>query len=509
MNWFGNLPIRTKLVVIIMAASLSAMLLAGAALIAYDIRLSKDALSQELATLARLLGNRTTAALVFDDPILAQENLQSLKESPSVVMACIYRSDDSLFAEYRTPSQGGTPCPVPTLQGEMDARFDARYLHLQSTIVLDGEKVGDIYLRSELRTINERIRKQLFAGGVFALIGALIAFLLSNRLQRVISIPISDVAATAERIEQERDYGLRAAVDSQDEVGRLAHSFNAMLETIEDQNRQLLDAKDNLEALVASRTRQLKSANRELESFSYSVSHDLRAPLRTIDGFSSALLEHCGDQLDETGQDYLARVRRATGRMAELIDAMLTLSRMTRQDMHVKRVNLSRLVAEVTSELSEANPEQKVDTRIQQGVQATGDPRLLRVALDNLLSNAWKFTRDTIEAQVEFGVEIAGNELVYFVRDNGAGFDMNYYDRLFGTFQRLHDQDDFEGTGIGLATVARIIARHGGRIWAEGEPGKGAIFRFTLDPQLSQNIQPILEDSGDFPVAATGSKSGV
>lgn len=236
-----------------------------------------------------------------------------------------------------------------------------------------------------------------------------------------------------------------------------------------------------LEQRVIERTAQLETANRELESFAYSVSHDLRAPLRSIDGFSRALLDDYQGKLDATGQDYLRRVRAASQRMATLIDDLLALSRVTRSEMRCVTTDLSALAHEIVEDLRREQPERGgVDIRIARGIQVQGDPSLLRAALDNLLRNAWKFTARQPEVRIEVGVEQNEGRSIYFVRDNGVGFDMKYAGKLFGAFQRLHSDADFPGTGIGLATVHRIIRRHGGEIWAEAAVGKGAVFFFTL-----------------------------
>ncbi len=226
--------------------------------------------------------------------------------------------------------------------------------------------------------------------------------------------------------------------------------------------------------------RELEATNRELEAFSYSVSHDLRAPLRTIDGFSQILLEDYQDRLDEEGVDYLGRVRAASKHMAGLIDDLLDLSRVGRRPLSREHVDLSGLVAGIVENLRVSDPGRKVEFVIERDVAAWADVGLLKVALENLLGNAWKFTSREPEARIEFGVQGEDGRSVYYVRDNGAGFDDAYSDKLFGAFQRLHGQDEFEGTGIGLATVARIVHRHGGRVWAEGRVGEGATFYFTL-----------------------------
>ena len=225
---------------------------------------------------------------------------------------------------------------------------------------------------------------------------------------------------------------------------------------------------------------ELAAINRELEAFSYSISHDLRAPLRSVDGFSHALLEDYSGKLDAEGEDNLKRIRAASQRMGQLIDDMLRLSRVTRNEMEIRAVDLSALVRLIGAELREAEPAREVKFAIASDIVARGDPQLLKMALSNLIGNAWKFTGKSPVAKIEFGTTQQNGETAYFVRDNGSGFDMSYSDQLFGAFQRLHSASEFPGTGIGLAIVQRIIHRHGGRVWAESEVGKGATFYFTL-----------------------------
>lgn len=226
---------------------------------------------------------------------------------------------------------------------------------------------------------------------------------------------------------------------------------------------------------------ELKAVNHELEAFSYSVSHDLRAPLRSIDGFSQALLEDYGDRLDGTGQDFLDRIRAATQRMGNLIDDLLTLSRVTRTSINMEAVNLSQIARRIASDLHQGQPTRLVELTIAPELHGRGDAHLLHVVLENLLNNAWKFTSKQPQSTIEFGTIPQANGITtYFIKDNGAGFDMAYVDKLFSPFQRLHGMQDFPGNGIGLATVQRIIHRHGGRVWAEGSIDRGATFYFTL-----------------------------
>jgi light-regulated signal transduction histidine kinase (bacteriophytochrome) len=225
---------------------------------------------------------------------------------------------------------------------------------------------------------------------------------------------------------------------------------------------------------------ELEAINKELAAFSYSVSHDLRAPLRAINGFSSALAEDYADVIDESGKNYLQRICAGADRMGMLIDDLLMLSRVTRDETHWETVDLSRMAYETVEKLQHEEPQRQVEIDIQPGLRSVGDKRLLQIALDNLLGNAWKYTKKAAKPKFSFGKKEQNGHPVYFIEDNGAGFDMTYSNKLFGAFQRLHSSREFEGTGIGLATVQRIIRRHGGTIWADAKVGKGATFYFTL-----------------------------
>ncbi|MEW6413894.1 MAG: ATP-binding protein [Pseudomonadota bacterium] len=248
----------------------------------------------------------------------------------------------------------------------------------------------------------------------------------------------------------------------------------------------LLELNATLEQRVRQRTLALEAANQELEAFAYSVSHDLRAPLRTIDGFGQALLEDYVSRLDDTGIDYLRRIRNGTQHMAALIDDLLKLSRLSRAPLDPVEVDLGRLARDIVDTLRRTQPDRQVHVEIADDLLAHGDPGLLRILLDNLLGNAWKYTARQPAAHIWFDAVRQAGGTVFRIRDNGVGFDMKYAGRLFGAFQRLHRQDEFEGSGIGLATVRRIVHRHGGRVWAEAAPGQGAVFHFTLGETAAQ-----------------------
>jgi light-regulated signal transduction histidine kinase (bacteriophytochrome) len=311
--------------------------------------------------------------------------------------------------------------------------------------------------------------------------------------QRAMLNILEDFAAEKNGLEQGQRAILNILDDFNAEKAQMEGAQRAVLNILDDfeteknkvemANQQLekeIEERRRVEAQVQGVNTELLAANKELEAFAYSVSHDLRAPLRSIDGFSQALLEDYSDRLDESGRGHLQRVRRAAQRMSSLIDDMLNLSRVTRSPIHRELLNLSAIARSIAEELRQTEPTRKVEFIIEDGLHATGDAHLLNAALGNLIRNSWKYTSRHATARIEFGRTRQNGKFPFFVRDDGAGFDPRFADRLFGAFQRLHTEAEFSGTGIGLATVQRIIHRHGGEVWAEGEVEKGATFYFTL-----------------------------
>jgi signal transduction histidine kinase len=289
----------------------------------------------------------------------------------------------------------------------------------------------------------------------------------------IMAVPSAGEGSTPARVWREddflRNYGQMVA-------GKLEEKVRELSEV----NESLLRLNGELERRVIERTAQLEAANRELEMFSYSVSHDMRAPLRHLDGFSQALLDEYSGKLNTTGKDYLDRIRKSSRRMLEMIDAILELSRFARGKVLRGSVDLSAMVREIADQLVRSQPERVVAFRIAEGMTVRGDARLLRVVLENLIGNAWRFSEPVKDALIEFYPTELEGRLAFAVRDNGVGFDMAYADKLFAPFQKLHKNDEFSGRGIGLAIARRIINRHGGKIQAEAEPGKGATFTFTV-----------------------------
>jgi signal transduction histidine kinase len=325
-------------------------------------------------------------------------------------------------------------------------------------------------------------RTTLLVDIIVALTALAIMAFLSGRLIRRTVRSLQAVSDGVERLAR-GDFGTVIDVPPGDEIGDLAREANRTAERLREYREQAdREAQRAQTALLETRrqAQAAETANKELEAFSYSVSHDLRAPLRGIAGFSQALVEDEAERLSPAGIKHLERIRAGAQRMGELIDDLLRLSRVSRADFRRERLDLSALVTLVAGELRKAHPDRVVTVTVQPNVIAAADPRLVRILLENLLGNAWKFTSKAKAATIEFSTRDDDGERVYVVRDNGAGFDMQYADKLFGAFQRLHSDKEFPGTGIGLATVQRVVARHGGRIWATAAVGEGATFQFTL-----------------------------
>ncbi|MBZ5695848.1 MAG: HAMP domain-containing protein [Acidobacteriia bacterium] len=474
--------ISRKLTWMNMFVSGAALLLACAAFIGYERLTFRETMVRNLSTQAQIVGSNSVSALVFNDPQSAENTLSALKAAPNVLSAVIYGPDGRPFASYSRDRDSQVPTlpAVPAGQAEAYWITDKQVVLVRS-IVFGGKPTGTVYIRSDVQELNQRLKRYAGIAGIVLAVSLLAALVVSSIFRRSVAEPIVRLADIAKRVSREKNYSVRATpIRSQGELAILIDSFNEMLAQIDQNEKDLRKAHDELEQRVQERTAELAAANKELEAFSYSVSHDLRAPLRSIDGFSQALLEDYADKLDPAGRDCLKRVRSATQRMSQLIDDLLNLSRVTRAEMRREKVDLSALARSITEELRKGDPARRVELTISDGLMADADSRLLRVVMENLLGNAWKYTSTHDHAQIEFGQAKHNGRPAYFVRDDGAGFDPRYVGRLFGAFQRLHGATEFPGTGIGLATVQRIIHRHGGDVWAEGAVEHGATFYFTL-----------------------------
>ena len=538
MRLLNELPIRTKIAIICVLTCTLGVLLASVVIVGYDNYKYRTQQAGELSAQAEILVSGVVAPLEFHDAAAAQEYLNPLEANPSILAGAIYEADGTLFASYSRDLSRVPPAAAPPL-GQWYEESD---LVISRPVMQGDRKAGSIYLQASVEPLTNRIARYVGTFLLAMIVSLLITLPIAMRLHYAIANPvyarslieasldplvtinprgeITDVNLATIRatgLSREKLIGTDFSnffTDPQQARESYRHVFEQGFVTdypltmrhidgrlidvlynasvYKDERGRVLGvvatARDvtvqkQAELEILRRTADLQVANQELEAFSYSVSHDLRAPMRSIDGFSLALLEDYSEKLDETGVNYLQRVRAATQRMGHLIDDMLELSRIARAEMRHETVNLSAMATEILEELQKTDMNRQVEWRVQPNLKIEADARLIKVALDNLLGNAWKYTSRQAEPRIEFGqVENANVEDMkeFFVRDNGAGFDMAYADKLFGAFQRLHTASEFPGTGVGLATVQRIIHRHGGRVRGEGKPDQGATFYFSL-----------------------------
>jgi signal transduction histidine kinase len=464
-----------------MVVSGVALLLACAGFFAYDQITFRENLARTLSAQAQIIGANSISSILFNDPQAAANTLAGLRGSSNIASGAIFTNDGRLLAQYLRES-GEEILTLPQLpSGDVEGHwFRTTHLVLVRRVVSEGKPIGYVYLRADLREIDDRLKRYALIAFAVLLISLLAAALVSSAFRKSVAQPIMRLAETAKRVSRDKDYTTQVTPsESNDEVAVLVDSFNEML-------RELHKSHDELEQRVSERTRELVSANRELEAFSYSVSHDLRGPLDAINGFSYLLLSQYAKRLDDETRELIENIRTSGKRMAELIEALLNLSRVSSSAMRPERVDLSELAHSIMQELTRTAPDRKVEFIAPAKTEVYGDAQLLRVLMENLLRNAWKYTSRHDSARIEFGSFQEEGETTYFVKDDGSGFDPHSADRLFQPFQRLHSKSEFPGNGVGLATVRRIVHRHGGEIWAQGAVEKGATFYFKIrSPRIS------------------------
>ena len=474
-------PIAKRLTWINVLVSGAALLSACIAFLAYDQYTFRESLLQNLSAQAQIIGSNSVSALTFNDAQAAKTTLSALANSPDIVAAAIFNYDGSLFAQFSRGPAGYLISAPESFPSHEVIRFGDNSVTLLEPIVFQGRRIGTVYIRSDLQERGRRLKRYAAIAAVVLLLSLLAALLVSALFRKSFAEPIVRLAETARAVSQERNYSIRVpSTGRRDEVAVLIDAFNNMLAQIQQRDEALHKAQDELEQRVEQRTRQLVAANRELEAFSYSVSHDLRGPLEIINGFAHILQSEFGPQLDASARECVQQISGATRRMSELIDDLLNLSRVSTTAMHRERVDLTEMARSIMDQLCRREPARRVEVAIHECMSVEGDARLMRIVMENLLRNAWKYSSKNESAHIEFGCEKRLGRDTFFVHDDGAGFDPALVDRLFKPFQRLHSSSEFAGTGIGLATVQRIIARHGGEVWAEGAPQKGATFYFTL-----------------------------
>lgn len=519
-----------------MLVSASALVLACAVLVGCDWITYRQMLVRQLSVEAQIAGYNCISALIFNDPASARKTLEAINAAPRVFSAVVYGPNGETFADFERSAAVHRIDLAPMLHGVVESyQFGDRELDLERRIDFQGRPVGTIAIRYGLEEIRTRLERYGIILAVVLGVSLGVAFAASVFFRRAISEPILRLADIARAVSRDRDYSIRSApTQSADELGVLTDSFNAMLEQVQESDAAQRRSADDLrrvseqravalsevqqlnrelEDRVAERTAQLNTsntklqaeveerrwaadeirklnegleirnadlatANRELEAFSYSVSHDLRAPLRQVNGFANVLLDGYGADLDPAAKRYLGLICDGARHMGQLVDDLIHLARIGRQELACKPTDLNTLLRSVVSEVQPAGRD--VEWRIASLPTVKCDAGLMRQVFVNLLSNAVKYTRRKEKAIIEVGQAQKEGAEVIFVRDNGAGFDQKYAHKLFGVFQRLHRSDEFEGTGVGLAIVDRIIQKHGGRIWAEGESDRGATFSFAL-----------------------------
>ncbi|HEY0046323.1 MAG TPA: ATP-binding protein [Flavobacterium sp.] len=475
MDKHGHISIRNKLMRVIMLVSGIVVLLTCAAFFLYEYYAFRERTLQKLATYGEIFAANSTAALAFQDKDEAFEILSALKAEPNIVSAVIYDADGKVFSVYPENATG-----FPIQPGKAGYGFTKTSLEGYEPIVQGSTRLGTLYLQSDLQAMYSRFGLYGFIVLLILTLAFLLSFLLSRFLQRGISQPILALADTAKIVSEHQDYSVRAKKSEDDEVGSLTDAFNQMLERIETQTASLNEFNQTLEDMVDERTSELETANRELEAFSYTVSHDLRAPLRAIDSYTQIFIEDYADRLDGEGRRLINIVLNNGKKMGVLIDDLLAFSQLGRKELTKSILPMHEIVQQAWDELYADETNREIQLVLHKLPNAYAERPTIQQVWINLISNALKYTKNEGIAIIEISGERKGDEVLYSIADNGSGFDMQYYNKLFGVFQRLHSREEFEGTGVGLAIVERIIEKHGGRIWAVGKVDQGATFTFTL-----------------------------
>jgi signal transduction histidine kinase len=459
-----------------------ALLLAYVSFLAYDLYVYRQAAIESLSGLAKIVGTNSVSAIIFNDDASAQATLSGLSSSNDVTAAAIYTNSGNRFAQYvREKSSPIQPRMLP--DNSMQANWvEGLDIETATRIEFQGKSVGTVYIHARLHGLRKQAVQYATMAGIILLLCLGVALLVGVIFRKLLAEPIVSLAETARLVSRSRDYSLRfTPPQDYDELLSLTDAFNEMLSEIQQRDSALEQAKVTLELRVEDRTKQLQTANRELEAFSYTVAHDLRSSLQAISNicFLFEVMEQQEPSAERTAT--LVQLRSSVTAMSNMIEDLLDLSRSTSAELQLTEMDLSPLASSILKGLADAHPDRQVRTVVHPDCHVRADAGLIQIVLQNLLRNAWKFTGQREIGEIEFGCSKRGNATVVHVRDNGAGFDERLAERLFQPFQRLHAAAEFPGTGIGLATVRRIVSRHGGEVWAKGEVDKGATFYFTLE----------------------------
>lgn len=469
--------IQRKLMVVLMLTISVILILMAAAFFGYEVYAFRKSSVESLTSVGRIVAANSTAALAFDSPGNANEILNALKAEKHIQIASVYNSDSVLFAAYPSTVDSSK---LPSKPGQIGFKFRKNSLAGFLPIQEGKNQLGVLFVLSDINAIYERMILYSIISAIFVFMALTIAYFLAQRLYGGITKPIFELTEAAKELAEAKDYTIRVKKYNDDELGVLTDAFNLMLMEIESFNSQL-------ENKVTERTKELEIANNEMESFSYSISHDLRAPLRTVSGYMQMLNEDYVEQLDEEAKRIMNKVLVGAKKMGLLIDDILEFSRLGRKELNKWSFSMDELVKEVWDEQIKLFPNRKIDLDYQKLPDAFGDRAMLRQVWVNLISNALKYTKYRDKTVIVINGTVKNDQTIFSIKDNGAGFNMAYYEKVFGVFQRLHAEREFEGTGAGLAIVQRIVKKHGGEIWAEAEPDKGATFYFWIEAELDKS----------------------
>ena len=449
-----------------------------------DISNTKTRLQSQSKLYAELVSEYCVVPMTFKDSIATQENISKIKIIPKIVAVAVYNSDNILFSKYTKNADFIVPLNINKI--DVFRTLKSAFIVQQQAIKYENENLGTVFIFISNSEIKEAIMYDIRWSLMVSLLIAIIGILLIEIFQRRISNPIIELLETVNKIRKNNDLSIRTLSTSTDEIGELSSQFNEMLEQIQKQDSeqkksqekiQLLNAE--LEERVAKRTQQLELSNKDLEAFAYSVSHDLRTPLRHIDGFTKLLETKITDK-NEATQHYFDKIHESSNNMQLLISDLLTYSRIGRQELHIDLVDLNIILNEIIATYEQEIQNRKIEWNIAKLPKLQVDAILFKTVFDNLISNALKYTSLNDVTKIEVGYKESKDSISIYFKDNGVGFDQQYVSKLFGVFQRLHTEKEFQGTGIGLANVKRIVQKHGGEVKAEGELNKGATFSIIL-----------------------------
>ena len=489
--------LQHKLIALIMGVCLVTLLLAGTILLAFIHSNAHRTLEREIETDAMIIAENCNVALMFNNEQDVQRILESLQSKKFIVFGIVYNQENEKFAEYRHPDlKGSLP---PTFPDGLNHIKNQPWLSIRKPIIMDDEVLGDIVIGASLTPLHQATQRAIIVITSVISLALLSGGLLAIFAQRCISHPILALSRLAERISQTNDYSQRAIVHNQDEIGKLAHTFNKMLVQIEQRDTKLVDTNQQLAQEVQERQKaeqNLETINQELKSFAYIVSHDLKAPLRGIRSLASWLIADYQDQLDEEGCENLRLLDQRVDRMRNLIDGILQYSRAGREQNPAELINLDTMVTEIIETLEV--PSHITIERPRPLPEVLYDPVRMLQVIQNLLSNAVKYMdKDVGYIGVEFDED--PHAWTFRITDNGPGIPQEYHEKVFGVFQTLQARDSYESTGVGLAVVKKIVENAGGRIWIISEEGKGSTFCFTvLREPLTQNTSESQQETVDI-----------